>query len=291
MNSEILKTASASASKRIRSVVEAVGEVYGFSPADAVVAGGAVTSLLSGGRPCDYDIYFRSPDRAKAAAEAAIELLQCGCKDKIESSVSIEGGRVKCFIKSAGVLTEEGREGYRFFERLPDARVSEYMARLKERRGIKTGHWPACLTSNAASLHSGVQLVIRFCGEPAQLVESFDFRHCRNYWTSDGITLDPAGFRCWLSRSLEYQGSAYPLASLVRMRKFLGRGFTVKAGSLLKLAWDISRLDLQDPVVLQDQLVGVDMAYFRQFLEEVRKLGSARIDQIYLSKIIDEFLC
>lgn len=289
-NAAILEDAAAQASKKIRSTVEAVGEIYGFSPSDVVVTGGAVTSLLSGGSPRDYDLYFRTPEKARDAAQKAVDMLKCGRKETIGTEVGIEDGRVSVKVRSAGVLTEAGAEDYRFFELLPDEKVAQYMAKLKERLGITTSHWPACLTSNAASLHSGVQLVIRFTGEPESLIDSFDFLHCRNYWTSDGLVLDPQGFRCWMARSLEYQGSAYPLASLVRMRKFLGRGFSVKAGSLLKLAWDISRLDLQDPLVLQDQLIGVDMAYFRQFLAEVQKLGSGRIDHIYLSRMIDEFL-
>ena len=57
-------------------------------------------------------------------------------------------------------------------------------------------------------------------------------------------------------------GSKYPLCSIIRTRKFIQRGYTINAGQYLKMAMQLNELDLKDVSVLQDQLIGVDSAYF-----------------------------
>lgn len=54
---------------------------------------------------------------------------------------------------------------------------------------------------------------------------------------------------------------------------------------MLKIGWDISKLNLNDIDVLKDQLVGVDAAYFHQMLSILE--NNKDIDRTYLFEIIN----
>jgi len=96
-----------------------------------------------------------------------------------------------------------------------------------------------------------------------------------------------------LNRRLEYTGSYYPICSLFRMRKFMGRGWNINAGQIVKMAWQIHKLDLSDPEVLEEQLIGVDHAYFVEILEhlegKMRLDGKKSIDETYLMELLDKY--
>ena len=72
------------------------------------------------------------------------------------------------------------------------------------------------------------------------------------------------------------------------MKKFLNRGWTINAGEMLKAMFQISELNLKDPDVLEEQLVGVDVAYFAILIEVIRGVNPESITASYLSSIIDK---
>jgi hypothetical protein len=71
--------------------------------------------------------------------------------------------------------------------------------------------------------------------------------------------------------TLKYNGSLYPVCSLFRLRKFIKRGWSISAGDILKMAMQISEIDLRDPVILRDQLTGVDALYFNMLIDALDK--------------------
>jgi hypothetical protein len=73
---------------------------------------------------------------------------------------------------------------------------------------------------------------------------------------------------------------------MFRLKKFIKRGWTITAGEMLKIAWDINKLDLNDRLVLQDQLTGVDAAYFRQIIDLLNK-DDKPIERTYLFELIN----
>jgi hypothetical protein len=139
---------------------------------------------------------------------------------------------------------------------------------------------PLFITANAITLSSQVQIVLRFQGDVGQIHENFDFTHATNSWTSwdRKLVLRPEALECILSRELRYQGSKYPIASLIRTRKFITRGWTVNAGQFVKMAYQVAQLDLNDPSVLEDQLVGVDSAYFSMLIRSLNDEMQKRIE-------------
>lgn len=90
-----------------------------------------------------------------------------------------------------------------------------------------------------------------------------------------------------MTKELVYCGSKYPLCSLIRIRKFLARKWTINAGQMLKIVMQLNILDLNNIEVLRDQLVGVDSAYFAQVLEQLSAKGAERCEAPYLIEIID----
>ena len=89
-----------------------------------------------------------------------------------------------------------------------------------------------------------------------------------------------------LTKELIYAGSKFPICSLFRIRKFIERGWTINAGEILKISYDISKLNLDDYETLRNQLIGVDTAYFAELLN-VLKNDNKPINRTYLYEIIN----
>ncbi len=161
---------------------------------------------------------------------------------------------------------------------------------LEENQGTK--YRPIFITDNAISLSNGIQLVIRFYGDPKEIHDNYDFVHCTNYWTSSNkkLVLKKEALESILAKELKYIGSLYPICSFIRIRKFMKRGWYINAGQILKIALQISELNLKDINVLQEQLLGVDTAYFNRMLEYIKKKNSesSEVNFPYIVSIIDK---
>jgi hypothetical protein len=162
---------------------------------------------------------------------------------------------------------------------------------VKPDGGKRTKFRVLFVTSNAITLSDQMQLVLRFQGEVDEIHKNYDFVHCTSSWTSwdKRLTLRPEALEAILTKELKYIGSKYPICSLIRTRKFITRGWTINAGQYVKMAYQVSKLDLDSASVLEDQLVGVDSAYFNQLISELREKASGdRVDATYLMTLIDK---
>jgi len=266
---------------------------------NTIVTGGCIASMLLNERVNDFDLYFRTHKAAMDVAAYYIKKFNDGLPESTQL-VKLEDleGRIRIKVRSAGIATEEGDAGYQYFETIPDpdaADASEYVdAALKvieegEDDEEKPKYRPIFLSSNAITLSQHVQLVVRFYGEPDKIHENYDFAHCMNYWTSwdDELVLRQPALESLLARDLHYVGSKYPLCSIIRTRKFIKRGWTISAGQYLKMAMQLNELDLSDVSVLEEQLVGVDVAYFTEIIEKLKGRGMEKVDSTYLLEVID----
>jgi hypothetical protein len=93
-----------------------------------------------------------------------------------------------------------------------------------------------------------------------------------------------------LTKELVYVGSRYPLASIIRTRKFIKRGFSCNAGQYLKMCWQVSELDLNNIQVLEEQLVGVDAAYFAVLINALNEQQKKNVDFKYNYSYIVELI-
>jgi len=74
---------------------------------------------------------------------------------------------------------------------------------------------------------------------------------------------------------------------VLRAKKFILRGWTINAGQYLKMCLQISKLDLENPIILEEQLTGVDVAYFSEVLNKAKEKDKDHIDTAYLVEIIN----
>lgn len=274
-------------------------ELRNFLEPDVIVTGGCVASMFLGEKVNDYDVYFRTPESARKTAEYYVAVFnESRPRDGLDGlalrEIFVEEGkegRVKIVVKSSGVAAEDsdlealgeaqGLEPGEYLEKAVDSEV-------EEKDGDGKRYRPVFVSPNAVTLSNKIQLVFRFWGEPDVIHENYDFVHCTNYWTKKtGLVLRQPALESLLTKDLRYVGSLYPVCSVMRVRKFVRRGWTITAGQLLKMCFQISQLDLSDMVVLEDQLIGVDVAYFMEVVDKLREKNPEKVDGSYLAEILD----
>ncbi len=272
---------------------------------NAIITGGAIASMLRGEDVSDFDIYFRTQAATFQIAEHFVKQFSANPPPRfktggtVEISVEMLPDRVRVKVKSAGAASEASPEAeYQYFETLdPEAGdAAEYAKTVcavvqdaEETDEAKPRYRPVFISANAITLSDKVQLITRFFGEPDQIHENYDFVHCTNYWTSwdNRLVLRPEAVEALLAKELRYVGSKYPLCSVIRTRKFIQRGWSVTAGQYLKMIMQLQELDLRDVAVLEEQLTGVDTAYFAEVIEALKKRDDKRVDAAYLVELID----
>lgn len=278
---------------------------------NTIVTGGCIASMLLKEEVNDFDLYFRNHETTKAIAEYYVDRFDPKRKEGIPCKISVmeEGERIKIVIKSAGIASEEGaQKEYEYFESQPEGEAAGYVgevmqdpgdiqdtyektkeAALNTEEDDKPKYRPVFMSTNAITLSQRVQIVLRFYGEADTIHENYDFTHCTNYWKSwdDELVLRPEALECLLARELRYQGSKYPVCSVFRLRKFIKRNWTINAGQILKMCMQISALDLTDLKVLEDQLTGVDCAYFCEVISKLKDKDPEKVNSAYLVEIID----
>ena len=276
---------------------------------EAIVTGGSIASMLLGEDVNDYDIYFRTKETVRRVADyyvsefAEVRKAKGGVGVDVfveELKDTLGKDRVRIVVKSAGVIGAEDDVAYDYFESRPPAEAGDYLSDVLEIANeggdtIEAGglgaeqYTAAYLSSNAVSLSGKIQLILRFYGEPDEIHESYDFAHCMNYFENgtSTLTLRPDALEALLSRSLTYRGSQYPLCSIIRARKFIERGWRINAGQFVKMAMQLNEMDLTKFDVLEEQLTGVDVAYFQEVISKLKEKGQERVDATYLIELID----
>lgn len=277
-----------------------------------IVTGGCIASMLLKEKVNDFDLYFIDKPTTVAVANYYAARFKPKKRNGIECAIHVEhenSDRVKIVIKSAGIASEDGTTTeYRYFESRPEGEAGGYVGEVMQDPGDiqdayeateqaaldtendgKPPYRPVFMSTNAITLSHRIQIVLRFYGEPDAIHENYDFVHCTNYWTSwnNELVLKQPALEALLAKELRYVGSKYPICSLIRMRKFIGRGWSINAGQILKMVWQVSELNLKDVAVLEDQLTGVDVAYFMEVIEKVRAKDPAKVDSAYLIEIIN----
>lgn len=252
-----------------------------------VVSGGSICSMWLKEQVNDYDIYLKSEDVAYRLAKYYtkafnLEVMSYSTREQHEgwgrgqgitrtTLENLQPGQVKIF------LAHEAPSGYR--TQFEDEKIGKYL--------------PLFFSSNAISLSDDIQIVLRFTGSVEEIHKSFDFIHATNYYTfEEGLVTNLKAMESIISKQLFYQGSLYPITTIIRMKKFIKRGWNVSAGEMLKCMFQISELDLQDPHVLEENIIGVDVAYFGKLVEVLKgkteKDPDFKMTFGYLSALIDK---
>jgi hypothetical protein len=222
-----------------------------------IVTGGCITSMLIDEEVNDFDIYLRNE-------YAAYHLTQYYCNFIPKD--------IHPVIKEDKILIS-----------LPDEKA------LKN-RNPQGKYAIAFISTLAITLTDKIQIVVRFFGEPDKIHESYDFVHCTNYWTSweKILVLRPDALKAIENKKLIYVGSKYPIASMIRLKKFIDRGWKISSGELLKMSLQISDLDLYDKEQLKEQLSGIYSKDLSQIVKETKIDNNGKIDKKSLLDSIEK---
>lgn len=270
---------------------------------DLIVTGGCIASMLLKENVNDYDIYFKTKKTCKRIAEYYVSKILMVYKNGISDSV-VEVIDSENIPEKDYEVDSEDYNKWGFFkkglEQSKEDRIKIYIPHI--------GYWrrsddvkdedidslnfdPVYLSENAISLSNQIQLVVRFFGDAENIHTNYDFVHATNYFHYDNgkpkLVCNINALQALLTKELIYIGSKYPLTSVIRTKKFLLRGFTINAGTYLKILWQVAELDLKDPVVLQEQLIGVDVAYFSMLLDILKNVDPNKLTYNYIGEIID----
>ena len=229
---------------------------------EIIVTGGAIVSLLLNEQPKDYDVYLKTKETVKQVALYYADKFNNRKKSSGAKAFVLDGGkflsmsdderektygdlvnvmehnidenRIKIFIKSQGVASEDPdmlnqpfEDVYDVIEEADDIPADQLEDKDEEE---KEKFRPIFLSANAITLANKVQLIIRFYGEPTDIHSNYDFIHCTNFWTFEtGLITNIDALESVLAKTLIYQGSKYPLCSVIRTRKFINRGWHINA--------------------------------------------------------------
>lgn len=328
------KTIKQVINKKVNQWIETIDneEIKKIIKKDLIITGGCFTSMIHNETPKDFDCYFRTKESVLKVAQyyadkwnekhknqenkvnyktkvfvldgenPSQELLDYFHVKDIKESEAIllsncSPERIKMIFPSDGIVgnpeevraeEELGMNPKKVIEELDEIKAEEIIEKEKNK------YFPVFISSNAITLSDGIQIVVRFYGEPDKIHETYDFIHTTAYWDNGNEVLEipKKVYEHVINKTLVYTGSLYPVCSIFRVRKFIERGWTINAGQLLKMCMQISQLDLMDINVLEDQLIGVDSLYFMNLINQFRKNKEKdpnfQLTANYIMSIIDK---
>ena len=301
---------------------------------NVIVTGGCITSMFLKEKVNDYDVYFKDIKTTfkvaeyyskkmmqqyereiipqvcvKLPNEKWVEILS---HDAINDAVTVPYEqalkyvpvpredvkyRVRCFIQSKGVVGDPDSQGDDVDLEVSDDQepIAPSLDEIDEKEDSNNRYKPVYISSNAITLSHKIQIVLRFYGDPKTIHENYDFKHCTNYWTvKEGLVTNVRALECILAKELVYVGSRFPLASIVRMRKFIQRGWSVNVRQIMKMVMQMQKFDLNNPWVLEEAITGVDVSYthglMTSILEKVESGETIDVQNYFmdvLEKIFD----
>lgn len=249
-----------------------------------LVSGGCITSLLLNEDINDYDIYIQKRDVLLKLVEyytqsyRDIQIFDGKHKQDLMDTI---GQRTGVYAVSIRNLKEDQIK--LFFDNDDGGKAVNC--------GIKDNklYLPVFFSPNAISLSDNIQIIIRFHGDAEEIHKNFDFIHATNYFTcKEGLVTNKGALESILTKQLKYKGSLYPLTSILRMKKFVKRNWNINAGEILKIMFQISELDLKDADVLEEQLIGIDVAYFSMLIKLLRSIPVENRTQHLYNTLIDK---
>lgn len=296
-----IKTIERTIKKKLESWLETITDKHLSDDVrdNLLVSGGSIASMLLNTPVNDYDIYLMDMDVCKRLAEYYIanHLDEIELWDGRESQKMIESFNAQYLKDNQVEMPIDGNTRQAVALRtLKDDQIKLYFkvdyAGLKVEAVKDKPYSPIYFSPNAISLSNDIQVVLRFWGTPEQIHSTFDYIHATNYFTfKNGLVRNIQALESILTKQLRYQGSYYPLTSIIRAKKFITRGFTISAGELLKIMFQISQLDLTNPDVLEEQLIGVDVAYFDKVITALRNkmdgTNDFKLSTEYFNELID----
>jgi hypothetical protein len=268
-----------------------------------LVSGGSITSMFLNEKVNDYDIYLMDMGVLLNLCEYYTKPLNINVLDGRRRLEYLETEFPDIDIETntsqhLNLNEDYASERYVKLKTLKKNQIkidtkSQGYKVVNEKTEENLKYQPIFFSPNAISLSDDIQIVCRFNGTPQEIHKTFDFIHATNYFTfEEGLVTNIEALESLLGKQLRYQGSLYPLTSIIRTKKFIKRGWNIGAGEYLKIMFQISGMDLTNPEVLEEQLIGVDVAYFGTLIKilrnDINENKGMAVTYEYLSNLIDK---
>ena len=128
-------------------------------------------------------------------------------------------------------------------------------------------------------------------GDADSIFDSFDFTVCMGSYKfkTDEFYFDDNFFKHLAQKRIVFNNrTPFPIASLVRTKKYMSRGFTMSNVETFKLALAINKLDLSNYKTLRHQLMGMDASILKPMLDSLAACEDA--DQEMFLEKVNEYL-
>lgn len=301
------KTINKAISEKVRDWISSINDdnLKKLIERDVIITGGCIASMFLKEKVNDYDVYFKTLETTFKVCEyysnQMNKRINANVKPQIiernqkENKMSFGSAtfkslsevihyqpskdedvkyRVRAFIESNGVVADDSYDEESEYEGVESDPIAPTLEQIEkeEKQNINDMYYPVYISTNAITLSHKIQIVLRFYGSPDIIHDNYDFVHCTNYWTFEtGLITNTQALECLLSKELKYFGSRYPLASILRTKKFINRDWTVNAGQYIKMVFQLNEMDLQDIETLEEQLTGVDIAYMHDLIKAIKE--------------------
>ena len=235
------------------------------------LAGGAITSTIAGEEPSDFDLFCKTEEAAtlifnKFNGTGLFKGLQLRVEQDPINPALKRGSLYTTGAKSVNELLDE---------------VNEVLKQKKS--AVKY------ISNNAITLSSGLQVTLRFIGQPEAVFTTFDYEHCKVYFELDPLGNSEPVF-CGqsmlsiASRELIYTGdSRFVLSAIARLIKFSKRGWKHHASIIFKLMFSATKVDWTSLKVVEEELngfYGITPIQVEEVLSELKKKEKFSLEEI-----------
>jgi hypothetical protein len=124
---------------------------------------------------------------------------------------------------------------------------------------------------------------------PQALFDFYDFTICMGAYNFRKFVLHENFFQHLSQRRLIFNHKTkYPICSLMRVRKFLERGYKISYTELIKIALSVHGLNLDSLSVLKDQLEGIDALFLKPLIDKLQDRLEEKYDLGLFLQLIEE---
>lgn len=182
-----------------------------------------------------------------------------GIKTIISNKTFITGGCIPSMLLDEFVNDFD----FYFFSKDDAEEVRKYFTAQEKNKSNKEQKYKVSLiTDNAINLTDKVQLITKFTGSPKQVTNNFDWQHIKSYYIyNKGLTLTEDVYKLIVEKELIYTGSNYPLSSLLRLRKYLKKGWYVSTKTMVHIILEVVS-------AFQDQSISINNEEQIELMEE-----------------------
>jgi hypothetical protein len=137
------------------------------------------------------------------------------------------------------------------------------------------------------------QVIKAFFGSPLHLFRYFDYSVCMGaYLPSEKIFHLNSNFLLDIASGYMHFniGTEYPIASLVRLSKYMRKGYKINGTEMIKIALCINNLNIKTYADLKKHLLGIDTQFLAEITIKLESEPNKEYDYNYFLTMLDECL-